>query len=147
MKATDLLEQQHNDVRSLFRKVKKASDVRSRRSGMKEIASQLGAHMRIEEDLFYPAVQEIGTKKAEELVPEAYEEHHVTALVLRELPRVDPKDERFEAKMTVLAELVEHHVEEEEKEMFKLAQKLGAERLAELGDEMEAAFVRRVGAR
>ena len=96
---------------------------------MEEIASNLLAHMAIEEDIFYPAVKEIGTKKAEELVPEAYEEHHVAKLVIAELPKVDPEDERFEAKMTVLEELIEHHVEEEEKEMFKSAEKLGAERL------------------
>jgi len=147
MKATDLLKRQHKDVRGLFRQVKKASDARGRRSGMNEIAAQLEAHMRIEEEIFYPAVQEIGTKKADEIVPEAYEEHHVASLVLGELPSVDPKDERFEAKMTVLEELIEHHVEEEEKELFKLAEKLGAERLAELGEEMKAAFESQVGKR
>jgi hypothetical protein len=62
----------------------------------------------------------------------------VVQLVLAELPQVDPEDERFEAKMTVLEELVQHHVEEEEKEMFKSAEKLGRERLEELGDELES---------
>lgn len=147
MKATELLKRQHREVKGLFKQVKKASDARGRRSGMDKIAANLEAHMKIEEEIFYPAVQEIGTKKAEELVPEAYEEHHVAALVLGELPKVDPKDERFEAKMTVLEELIEHHVEEEEKEMFKLAEKLGAERLAELGDEMQVAFEGEVGRR
>lgn len=140
MKATELLKKQHREVKGLFRQVKKASDARGRRAGMDEIAAKLEAHMRIEEQIFYPAVQEIGTKKAEEIVPEAFEEHHVAALVLGELPSVDPKDERFEAKMTVLEELIEHHVEEEEKEMFALAEKLGAERLAELGEEMQSAM-------
>ena len=139
MKATELLKKQHREVKTLFRQVKKA-DARGRRSGMDEIAAKLEAHMRIEQEIFYPAVQEIGTKKADEIVPEAFEEHHVVELVLGELPGVDPKDERFEAKMTVLEELVEHHVEEEEKEMFKLAEKLGSERLAELGDEMQSAL-------
>ena len=139
MKATELLKKQHREVKTLFRQVKKA-DARGRRSGMDEIAAKLEAHMRIEQEIFYPAVQEIGTKKAEEIVPEAFEEHHVVELVLGELPGVDPKDERFEAKMTVLEELVEHHVKEEEKEMFKLAEKLGSERLAELGDEMQSAL-------
>jgi hypothetical protein len=73
------------------------------------------------------------------MVNEAYEEHHVVKLVLAELPQVDVEDERFEAKMTVLSELIEHHVEEEEDEMFKSAEKLGAERLRELGAQMEAA--------
>lgn len=146
MKATELLKKQHREVKTLFRQVKKA-DARGRRSGMDEIAAKLEAHMRIEQEIFYPAVQEIGTKKAEEIVPEAFEEHHVVELVLGELPGVDPKDERFEAKMTVLEELVEHHVEEEEKEMFKLAEKLGSERLAELGDEMQSALGEASGSR
>jgi hypothetical protein len=140
VKATELLKSQHREVKGLFRKVKKASGAKARRSGLEEIASKLLAHMAIEEDIFYPAVKEIGTKKTEELVPEAYEEHHVAKLVIGELPKVDPEDERFEAKMTVLAELIDHHVEEEETEMFKIAEKLGAERLAELGAEMKAAF-------
>lgn len=140
MKATELLKKQHREVKGLFRQVKKASDTRGRRAGMDEIAAKLEAHMRIEEEIFYPAVQEIGTKKAEEIVLEAFEEHHVAALVLGELPSVDPKDERFEAKMTVLEELIEHHVEEEEEEMFALAEKLGADRLAELGEEMQTAM-------
>lgn len=140
MKAPELLKRQHREVKGLFRKTKKATGAKARRSGMQEIASNLIAHMAIEEDIFYPAVKELGTKKAEEMVPEAYEEHHVAKLVLRELPKVDPADERFEAKMTVLEELIEHHVEEEEQELFKIAQKLGAERLSELGAQMEAAF-------
>jgi hypothetical protein len=82
-------------------------------------------------------VRELGTSKAEEMIDEAFEEHHVVDLVLAELPQVDPEDERFEAKMTVLSELVEHHVEEEEKEMFRLAEKkLGPERIKELGQRM-----------
>ncbi|MEW6271947.1 MAG: hemerythrin domain-containing protein [Thermodesulfobacteriota bacterium] len=144
MKATELLKRQHRDVKDRFKQLKKVSDARRRRSALDDIAAQLAAHMRIEEQIFYPAVQEIGTKKAGEIVPEAYEEHHVAALVLRELPKVDPKDERFEAKMTVLEELIEHHVEEEEKEMFKLAEKLGRERLAELGEQLEEAFAGQV---
>jgi len=140
MNATELLKRQHREVKGLFRALKNARDARGRRAAMEKIATQLSAHMRIEEDIFYPALQDIGTKKAEEMVPEAYEEHHVASLVLVELPDVDPKDERFEAKMTVLEELIEHHVEEEEKDLFKLAEKLGAERLIELGEEMKDAF-------
>jgi hemerythrin-like domain-containing protein len=74
------------------------------------------------------------------MILEAYEEHHVVKLVLAELPRVNPEDERFEAKMTVLSELIQHHVDEEEKEMFKLAQKLGRPELESLGEQMEERF-------
>lgn len=140
VKATELLKRQHREVKSLFRKAKKATGAEDRRAGMQEIASALQAHMTIEEDIFYPAVKELGTKKTTELVDESYEEHHVAKLVIDELPQVDPDDERFEAKMTVLEELIQHHVEEEEQEMFKAAEKLGAERLSELGADMEEAF-------
>jgi len=70
------------------------------------------------------------------MVLEAYEEHDVVKLVLAELPRVDPEDERFEAKMTVLKEMVEHHVEEEEDEMFKLADKIDEDELEALGERL-----------
>jgi hemerythrin-like domain-containing protein len=104
---------------------------------MQEIIKALEHHTEIEETIFYPAVREIGTKKADEMVGEAYEEHHVVKLVLAELPQVDPDAENFEAKMTVLKELIEHHVEEEEDEMFPMAEKrLGDERNSELGAQM-----------
>lgn len=138
MKATELLKKQHRDVKALFRRAKKA-DASERTEILDEIAQKLEHHMRIEEEIFYPAVREVGTKKAEEMVPEAYEEHHVVKLVLGELPDLDPENERFEAKMTVLEELIQHHVDEEEKELFELAEKLGDERLKELGAELEAA--------
>jgi hemerythrin superfamily protein len=140
MKATDLLKKQHREVKGLFKKMEGTDSPRMRRQLMNEIARSLEGHTLIEEEIFYPAVRGLETQKAEEMVLEAYEEHHVVKLVLAELPRVNPEDERFEAKMTVLAELVEHHVEEEEKEMFKLAQKLGRAELAELGQQMEERF-------
>lgn len=139
MKATQLLKQQHQQVKQLFKQLAKTDEADERRDLMEQIATNLEAHMRIEEEIFYPAVrEESGAKKMEDMIPEAYEEHHVVKLVLAEIPEVDPEDERFEAKMTVLEELIDHHVEEEEKEMFKAAEKLGADRLNELGEEMAA---------
>jgi hemerythrin superfamily protein len=138
MKATDLLKKQHRLVEKLFKECEKTEDPRKRRQLMDEIANNLKLHTKIEEEVFYPAVREMGTSKAEKMIDEAFEEHHVVDLVLAELPKVDPADERFEAKMTVLSELVEHHVEEEEEEMFPMAEKkLGAERIKELGQQME----------
>jgi hemerythrin superfamily protein len=136
MKATDLLKKQHRQVEKLFKEAEKTEDARQRRKLMEQIAADLKMHTRIEEEIFYPAVRELGTSKAEEMIDEAFEEHHVVDLVLAELPKVDPEDERFEAKMTVLQELVKHHVEEEEEEMFKLAHKLEEDRLEELGEQM-----------
>ena len=140
MKATDLLKKQHREVKALFKKIEGTDNPRMRRQLMNEIAHSLEGHTLIEEEFFYPAVRGLETQKAEDMILEAYEEHHVVKLVLGELPRVNPEDERFEAKMTVLAELVQHHVEEEEKEMFKLAQKLGKDELTSLGEQMEERF-------
>ena len=138
MKATDLLKKQHRNVEKLFKQCEKTEDPRQRRQLMERIATELKMHTKIEEEIFYPAVREMGTSKAEEMVDEAFEEHHVVDLVIAELPEVDPEDERFQAKMTVLSELVEHHVEEEEEEMFPMAEKkLGAERMKQLGQQME----------
>ena len=136
MDAVSLLKKQHREVEGLFKKIEKTDDGDTRREVMQEIATKLEMHTKLEEEIFYPAVREVESKKAEEMVNEAFEEHGVVKLVLKQLPNVDPEDERFEAKMTVLKELVEHHVEEEEKEMFKLAQKLGKEELRALGEQM-----------
>ncbi len=136
MDALSLLKKQHREVEALFKQIEKTDDAGERRELMDEIREMLEMHTSIEEEIFYPAVREIESKKAEEMVLEAYEEHHVVDLVLKDLPNVDPEDERFEAKMTVLKELIEHHVEEEEKEMFKLAEQLGKDELKELGERM-----------
>ena len=146
MKATDLLTKQHKEVKALFKKVAKAENSGQRRKFLDQIATALRAHTTIEEELFYPAVRDLGTKTAREMVAEALEEHHVVTLVLRELPQVDPEDEQFEAKMTVLSELVEHHAEEEEEEMFKTAQKIGDDELKELGARMRVRFEELAGA-
>src|ERR1700694_3286579 len=121
MKATDLLKRQHREVKTMFKKMEKTENARGRRDLMEQIAQALEMHTRIEEEIFYPAVRGLETKKAEEMVAEALEEHHIVKLVLKELPQVDPEDERFEAKMKVLSELVEHHADEEEEEMFPTA--------------------------
>jgi len=139
MKATELLKKQHREVKTLFKKVESTENPNKRRSLMEEIAEHLKMHTSIEEEIFYPAVKALETKKAEEMVLEAYEEHHVVDLVLAELPKVDPSADTFAAKMTVLKELVEHHVEEEEEEMFPMAEKkFGLERSKELAAEMQS---------
>ncbi len=140
MKATDLLKKQHRAVKALFKKVEGTDNPRMRRQLLNDITRSLEGHTLIEEEIFYPAVRGLETRKAEEMILEAFEEHHVVKLVLAELPRVNPEDERFEAKMTVLSELIEHHVEEEEQEMFKLAEKLGKDELSALAEQMQARF-------
>ena len=137
MKATMLLKRQHREVEKLFATALKTENGNARRRAMDEIIHALQHHTEIEETTFYPAVREIGTKKAQDMIGEAYEEHHVVKLVLAELPEVNPRADNFEAKMTVLKELVAHHVAEEEQEMFPMAERrLGSDRSAELAEEM-----------
>jgi hemerythrin superfamily protein len=136
MNPIQMLKRQHREVEALFKQVDKAERPAERRGLLQEIEAKLRLHMRLEEEVFYPAVREIQSKKAEEMVAEAYEEHGVVKLVMDQLPQVDLEDERFHAKMTVMSELVKHHVDEEEQEMFKLAQKLEREEMAEIGERM-----------
>ncbi len=138
MTATNLLKKQHQEVKSLFRRVQKTEDTEARHDLRKEIINNLTVHAKIEEEIFYPAVRGIGTEKAKDLVLEAYEEHHVVKLLLEDLSNIDAADKTFTAKMTVLGELVEHHADEEEKDMFPLAQKLGEAQLEAVGERMAA---------
>jgi len=139
MKATELLKKQHREVASLFAKVLKTDDAKDRKKLATEITSKLEGHTAIEEEIFYPAYREASnTRTGEDRVLEAYEEHHVVKLVLAEVPKLNASGENFNAKMTVLKELIEHHVDEEEEEMFPDAEKkLGKERLEVLGEEMD----------
>jgi hemerythrin HHE cation binding domain-containing protein len=144
--AVSVLKMQHRQVESLFKRVLSSEDPRARKQLLQEIAEALAMHTKIEEEIFYPAVRSLGTETVERLIDEAFEEHHVVDLVLAELPRVSPQDDRFIAKMTVLSELVDHHVQEEEGDMFKRAQRLGKDRLQELGARLDAAAARNPGA-
>ena len=137
--ATSLLEQQHRQVERSFSTALGTEDAKERRAAMEDILRQLTLHTQLEETIFYPAVRTIGTEKAKDMILEAFEEHHVVKVILKELPKVDPRADNFEAKMTVLKEMVEHHVEEEEKEMFPMAERqLGPERSRELAEAMAA---------
>jgi hemerythrin superfamily protein len=137
MKATDVLKKQHREVLALFKELDRTEDPAERRRLLDEVTDSLKAHSELEEEIFYPAIRESGAKKAEELVLEALEEHHVVDLLQAEAPDDDPEAESFGAKMTVLKELVEHHIEEEEAEMFKLASRLGDEEARDLGRRLE----------
>ena len=100
---------------------------------------ELTAHAFIEETIFYPAARD-GVPETTDHVLESVEEHHVVAWLLSELKNLDPSDETFDAKVTVLIENVEHHADEEENEWFPEVRKaLGRNRLVELGERMQAA--------
>ena len=136
MEATRLLKQDHDKVKGLFEKFEQAEADDQKRLLVTQIIKELQVHTTIEEDVFYPAVRQADEKTAE-LVREGLEEHHVADTLMREIQALDVSDPQLEAKMTVLKENVEHHVEEEESEMFPgLQRSLGAEKLEELGERM-----------
>src|SRR5207247_10226190 len=101
MNAIDLLKKQHKEVKSLFKKMEKTEAGRERRELLDQIATALQGHPAIEEEMFYPAVKRLETKKAEEMVAEALEEHPLVKLVLAEPPEPGVADQQFGAKLTV----------------------------------------------
>lgn len=141
MDAITLLKDEHKSVEKLFKRFEKAGDraYKEKAAVAERIREELSKHAAIEEQLFYPVVR--GTVDGvEDVTLESLEEHHIVKWVLSELDDMDPKDERFTAKMTVLIENVRHHVEEEEDELFpKVRDQLGRKDLRELGEAMEAA--------
>ena len=141
MDATELLEQQHRKVEGLFGKLE---DMQREEAGelLDELANDLAAHMAIEQQLFYPAVREVD----EELVVESFEEHSIAEVALKRL-LIAKQQLTFKARVTALKELIQHHVEEEEHELFPKVQKaLNSERLDQLGEQMEQLFEQKVKA-
>ncbi len=138
MKATDLLNQQHDEVKDLFEKIEAASRAATKRQLFEELAANLVAHDGIERELFYPACEE--KMGMTDLLGEALAEHGLVEFSLYEADQAQGQDD-FQYKLTVLKEVLEHHIEEEENEFFaKVNKALGKDLLETLGQEMEAKF-------
>lgn len=136
MNAIDLLESQHREVEKLFSRVESAKSSADKQKLFNTIADKLAVHAGIEEHQFYPAVQ---AKRTEDILLESLEEHVSIKRVLADLMRTPAADATFEAKIKVLKEQVEHHVEEEESDLFpKVRKLLDATQLEALGQEMSA---------
>jgi hypothetical protein len=138
MNAITLLEDDHKDLKKLLEKGDETTErgVKTRAALLQEIATKLTAHEKIEEDIFYPALKQ--HPKAKEIVLEGYQEHHVVDLIMAELKNTSEDDERWGAKFSVMKENIEHHIEEEEEDMFKTARSVFTrEELEELGGRME----------
>ena len=134
--AIDLLKDQHREVEKLFSAFDKASSPDDKEELFETIADKLAIHARIEEQYFYPAVT---AKKTEDMVLEAFVEHTSIKRLLADLLESDAEDPKFEAQMKVLKEQVEHHVEEEEEQLFPAAKKvLTKDELVALAQEMTA---------
>lgn len=130
-----LLSNDHREVKALFREFEGKGD-RAQKAKVtlyQEIRQALETHTAIEEEIFYPGVR----TAVDDMVAEGLEEHQQVKTLLKDLAGLDPSDERFDAKMTVLIENVEHHAEEEEKEMFpQVRQALKPAQLEALGTQM-----------
>jgi hemerythrin-like domain-containing protein len=141
MDAITLLKDDHSTVKDLFRRFESAGDdaLKTKREIVDRIIEELSVHSAIEEQLFYPAVRS-DVEEAEDDVLESLEEHHIVKWTLSELEGMDPQDERFDAKVTVLIESVRHHIDEEENELFpKVRKAVGRKELQELGKQMKEA--------
>ena len=131
MDAITLLRDDHKTVERLFKRFEKAGDRAhvEKREIVDRIIEELSVHAAIEEQVFYP-VARATVPGTEDIALESLEEHHIVKWVLSELDGLDPADERFDAKVTVLIENVRHHVEEEESDFFpKVRSELGRKAL------------------
>ncbi|HUR75041.1 MAG TPA: hemerythrin domain-containing protein [Sporichthya sp.] len=131
-----MLRQDHKEVKRLFRRFEKADQAAEKQSLVKQILEMLAVHTYIENEGMYPRVRKL-VPDLESDILESYEEHHVADLLCAELAEMTPDDERFTAKVTVLIESVEHHIEEEESNWFPdVREALGRKDLQEIGAQM-----------
>ncbi|HET7685460.1 MAG TPA: hemerythrin domain-containing protein [Candidatus Limnocylindria bacterium] len=139
MDALQLLKADHDKVKKLLTEGDETTEraVKTRAELLATIKRELSVHEEIEETIFYPALKE--HPRAREIVLEGYEEHNVVDTVMGELEATDVTDERWGAKFKVMMENIEHHIEEEEGEMFKQARAVfDADELQALGERMAA---------
>jgi hemerythrin superfamily protein len=132
-----LLKEDHEKVKKMLTEGETTTErgVKTRTELFARLKSELEAHELMEEQVLYPALKE--HPKARELALEGYEEHHVVDTILAELEKTDPSDEEWGAKFKVAKENLEHHIEEEETEMFpKARQAFSRDELEQMGARM-----------
>src|SRR4029079_16440565 len=140
MNAFTLLKADHKKVAGILEKIDETTEraIKTREELFTQLKTELDIHTRIEETIFYPALEE--ADETHDITLEAFEEHKVVKTLLSELESLGKDKEEWTAKFTVLKENIEHHVEEEEGEMFTKARKvLSEEDINKLGASLEAA--------
>lgn len=141
MDAITLLKADHKAVEKLFKSFERAGDRahKTKRDLVDSMVRELSVHAAIEEQVFYPEVRRLVPDESA-MTLESLEEHHIVKWVLSELEGLDPEHERFQPKVTVLIELVRHHVEEEESDLFPAVRAaLGRKQLQQIGEALEQA--------
>jgi len=139
MDAIALVKEDHDKVKKILVNLDSTTErgVKTREDLFVRLKRELEVHEAIEEEIFYPALKE--HPKAKDLVLEAYEEHNVVDMVMAEIVELPYDDETWGAKLTVMKENVEHHIGEEESEMFPQARRVfERSELVELGERMQA---------
>lgn len=140
MNAIEMLIEDHRTVQKLFKAFEKTeeSDAESRIEIVESACAELKLHALLEEEIFYPAVRSKMGEQGEDLLNEAAVEHEVADSLIEKLAETDPSEPQYAAYFTVLCEYVEHHLKEEEKELFPKVKKLKDLDLEELAGEMRA---------
>jgi hypothetical protein len=139
MDAIALLKADHDKVKELLEQLESTTEraVKTRTELFATIKGEMMVHETIEEEIFYPELK--AHPKAKDLVLEGFEEHHVVDLLMGELEELDVTDESWGPKALVMKENIEHHIEEEEGEMFDTARQVfDTEELEALGERMAA---------
>ena len=139
MNVFTLLKADHKKVAGILEKIDSTTErgVKTREDLFTQLKTELDVHAHIEETIFYPELEK--ADETHDITLEAFEEHRIVKQLLGELEEMDKSDEQWTARFTVLKENVEHHVEEEEGEMFPKARKvLGEEKAEIIGARMEA---------
>ena len=138
MDAIALLKADHDKVKKMLADGEETTEraEKTRTELFDKLKSEMLIHERIEEEIFYPALK--SHPKARDIVLEGYEEHHVVDEIMGELEETDVTDETWGAKFKVMKENIEHHIEEEEGDMFKQARQVfDDDELEDLGRRME----------
>ena len=135
MDVLKFIEDEHDEVKQVFKKLEQAEGASATRL-WNQLKSMLTLHEELEETYFYPQLKE--EKKTEDLVLESYEEHHVMDVLIEEISQLEPSAENWEAKIKVLQENTEHHIEEEEGSMFPKVRKIwDTRKREEVGRQMQ----------
>lgn len=142
MNAIDLLLEDHKRVKAILSQLSDSTEraLKKRTELLNKLEMEITIHTRLEEEILYPVFKKAGDKEQAVMYHEAKEEHRtVDSLVLPDLKKTAPDSLEFSGRVKVVKELLEHHIEEEETEMFPQARKLlGKAVLDELGKQMEA---------
>ena len=139
MNAVQLLKDDHKKFRAMFEQYEQAKDEGKKRQLFQQASTELDAHSKVEEEIFYPAMrQKAGGGEEQKMVEEAYQEHAQAKQLIQQLRGMQATDPQFRTVMQQLQQDVEHHVEEEETEMLPRAEQELSDQLDRLGQEMQA---------